>query len=374
MTPTTDQKAAEAVHAALAAMAPRMVETPILQPAGLYLELVGEDIRARAFTLIGPDGTELCLRPDMTAPVVRDALAAGLTGAVTLGYDGLVFRRQAQGSSRETEFRVVGAERLAPQAVGPQAEADLIAAVVDAARAAGARPHLKLGDVALARAIIASVGLAPAWAARIERAFARTGGAARVLEEAEGASAETNALGEALAGLPHDKATAAVEALLARSGVVMVGARTPADVARRLTAKSEMARAVRPTPEQIAHIRNALAIEGEPETALAALAKAAPGLGPALDAARARWAALAQRIDAPTTFSAGFGRGPGYYDGVVFELEDPRLGDRASLGGGGRYDALLAHLGADLGVTTSGWSALGFSLRPRRLADAEAAR
>ncbi|MBU6373853.1 MAG: ATP phosphoribosyltransferase regulatory subunit [Alphaproteobacteria bacterium] len=363
--------AAAAVRAAIARHGPGAATADILQPAGLYLELLGEDIRARAFTLTGPDGGEWCLRPDMTAPIVRDVLAAAPAGQAAAAYDGLVFRRQARGSTRETEFRVVGMEVLAPAAFTPEAEADLVATALEAARSAGVTPRLKLGDIALARAVIAAVGLAPAWEARIQRAFARTGAPGAVLGEAEAGARDGDAVGEAIAALPADRAAAVVDALLVRSGAPMVGGRTAADVARRLTAKSDLARADRPHPDQIARIRAALAVEAAPAAAFEQLAGAMPSLGPALETAAARWRALSAHVGAgvEVAFSAGFGRGPAYYDGFVFELEAPALGERAALGGGGRYDDLLRRLAAGDAVHAD-WRAMGFSLRPLRLADA----
>ena len=42
----------------------------IIQPADIFLERSGEDIRARTFVFSDPDGNELCLRPDLTVLVV----------------------------------------------------------------------------------------------------------------------------------------------------------------------------------------------------------------------------------------------------------------------------------------------------------------
>jgi ATP phosphoribosyltransferase regulatory subunit len=369
MTGADEIEASRAIDAAMARFAPQPVDAPILQPAGLYLELLGEDIRARTFTLTGPDGGEWCLRPDMTAPVVRDVLAATPGAAFAVSYDGLVFRRQTRGSIRETEFRVIGVECASPSAFSPEQEADLVAAALSAAGARPVQLRLKLGDAALAQAIVAGAGLSPAWEARIVRAFSRAGDASSVLGEIDGEVDAPDAMAEALAALPAGRAAAVVEAMLERSRAPMMGGRSAADVAGRLAAKAEAAREDRPTPEQIAAIRTALGVVGDPGAAFAALAEAAPGAKDALDRSRARWAALAPHASgAQVRFSAGFGRGPAYYDGFLFEIECAALGDRASLGGGGRYDALLHRLGAP---TT--WRAMGFSLRPRRVADAWAA-
>lgn len=65
-------------------------------------------------------------------------------------------------------------------------------------------------------------------------------------------------------------------------------------------------------------------------------------------------AAVAERI----VLDLGLARGLGYYTGSVFDVLDPTLGE--PLGGGGRYDDLLARFGRDL-------PAVGFALNVDRL-------
>jgi ATP phosphoribosyltransferase regulatory subunit len=57
-------------------------------------------------------------------------------------------------------------------------------------------------------------------------------------------------------------------------------------------------------------------------------------------------------------FDLGLARGLGYYTGAVFDVYDPALGE--PLGGGGRYDDLLAKFGRDL-------PAVGFAIGVDRL-------
>jgi ATP phosphoribosyltransferase regulatory subunit HisZ len=232
---------------------------------------------------------------------------------------------------------------------------------------------VKLGDVGLFRAIVAASGLHTAYAQAVVRGFSAAGGVAAALAAAEKpAPVKEGALGRALAALDDpEAAAAAVEDLWAAARITPVGARTSAEVAERLKAKAAAARAPQPKPEQIGFIRAALAIEAAPDdalAALAALAKSTAGanakaLSASLGAAQTRWAGLS-KLKPNARLSAGYGRGPGYYDGGLFELEAPALGDLASLGGGGRYDAVLARLAGD---AAKGLSAAGFALRPQRL-------
>ena len=52
-------------------------EPSILQPAEIFLDRSGEEIRRRTFTLTDPSGRELCLRPDLTIPICKHAVDSG---------------------------------------------------------------------------------------------------------------------------------------------------------------------------------------------------------------------------------------------------------------------------------------------------------
>ena len=57
---------------------------------------------------------------------------------------------------------------------------------------------------------------------------------------------------------------------------------------------------------------------------------------------------------ADATFSAEFGRDLEYYTGFVFEVIVPELGEKSPIAGGGRYDGLLADVGAPRTVAAVG--------------------
>ncbi|MBX3493086.1 MAG: ATP phosphoribosyltransferase regulatory subunit, partial [Parvibaculum sp.] len=42
------------------------VSAPVLQPADIFLDMSGEDIRRRMYVFADPGGNELCLRPELT--------------------------------------------------------------------------------------------------------------------------------------------------------------------------------------------------------------------------------------------------------------------------------------------------------------------
>ena len=47
------------------------VAPAIIQPAGVFLDVIGETLRARTYVFTDPDGDELCMRPDLTVPTCR---------------------------------------------------------------------------------------------------------------------------------------------------------------------------------------------------------------------------------------------------------------------------------------------------------------
>src|ERR1700689_3291604 len=69
-------------------------EPSILQPAEIFLDRSGAEVRRRPFPLTDPQGNELCLRPDITIPIRRMHRASGGKFPSLLCYNGLVFRHQ----------------------------------------------------------------------------------------------------------------------------------------------------------------------------------------------------------------------------------------------------------------------------------------
>jgi ATP phosphoribosyltransferase regulatory subunit len=365
-----------ALRGAIGKFAPRWVNPPILQPAALYLELSGEEIRRRAFLIADANGAELCLRPDMTAPALRLALQQGLDGVIA--YDGVVFRRQPEGSAKESEFVQLGAEWL-----GGSDDAEIIACALDACRAAGAAPALKLGDLALVNGFIESCGLAQPWTERVNRAVKRVHGVEALKAEiANAMPVEGAALIDALAATSERDAEAALADLLAVARITPVGGRSLADVARRLRARSRAHHAPKPTKEQVSLIETLMHLDQGVDKGLAAIEKLLSHRCVTGEAARLAFEQASERLQKlkalavlpkDARFAPGLGRGFAYYDGFAFELEAPELGERASLGGGGRYDGLVRALRErepTIAARAAPPRGAGFALRPLRIAEA----
>jgi ATP phosphoribosyltransferase regulatory subunit len=342
------------------------VTPAILQPAEPFLDLSGEDIRKRMYLTTAPGGGEFCLRPDLTIPVSRDYLASPLAGKPAgYCYLGPVFRHR---SDADAEFLQAGIESFGrPDKAA--ADAEMLSLGLDATAGYGlASPDIRTGDVALFASLIAGLELPPAWKRRLIKDFNRKSNLAQDLDRlvlgGNNARPEYQGVLAALAGSDPKGAHALVTDLLSIAGINAVGGRSVAEIAERFLEQSALGASAKLPREVRALIEHFLAIQGEPDEAVASLrvlageANMASALMPALDLFESRNGFLAARgIDLKRVhFSTSFGRGFDYYTGFVFELTDPaRTGD--PLVAGGRYDGLLARLGSNGPIPAVGFAA-----------------
>ena len=348
------------------------IAPPILQPADVFLDLAGEDIRRRLFLTSGQDGLDLCLRPDFTIPVARNHLAEGEAAReAAYFYSGLVFRQRPDELG---EIHQVGAENIG-RTDRLAADADMLALSVEAVDKLGGRaPAIRVGDEALFIGVIEALGLPKVWRRRLRDLFGDRKRLDRAIARMAGSeAAEKDArLGflAALEGADPDAAHAVVEDLLSIAGIEAVGGRSAGEIAERFLEQAALATGAGIGPQTAATLTRFLDISGrldEAGAALEAFAKDA-GLdlsGPISDF-RERAKLIAERglpIEA-ITFAADFGRRLDYYTGFVFELHDAGAAmAHPPVAGGGRYDKLLALLGAGEDVP-----AVGFSIWIERIA------
>jgi ATP phosphoribosyltransferase regulatory subunit len=152
------------------------IEPAVIQPAGLFLDVVGEALRARTYVFTDPDGAELCLRPDLTVPACRLHLERHPAGNVPARYcySGPAFRYQPAGADRAhpREFRQAGIESFA--AADREADdAAVLALTVEALREAGlGRIEIRIGDLGFA-ALIHALRMPERWRARLKHQFWR---------------------------------------------------------------------------------------------------------------------------------------------------------------------------------------------------------
>jgi ATP phosphoribosyltransferase regulatory subunit len=322
------------------------VAPSFIQPANLFLDRIGESLRARTYVFTDPNGEELCLRPDLTLPVARVFLERGVSEDVAkFCYNGPAFRVQTGKPDRlrPREFRQAGIEFYG--ASGASADLEVLALTIEGVRQAGVRPFtVRTGHIGLFLALLDAVHIPARWRERLRRTFWRHGAFSREL--AALSHAKTN-------GLPPVPAEALTESGLLdhldASGIPMIGLRRPAEIARRLQEKAADASEPPIPQETVQLIETYLHAHGEAAPAFdmieALTQKAGLSLGPALNEARALFDALqALAAPAPVVFEAGFGRHFEYYTGMVFQLEIDGAGVAGQIAGGGRYDGLIAAL------------------------------
>lgn len=348
---------ADAILALFAARGYTRHEPSVLQPAGLFLDRSGEEIRRRTFTLTDPSGRDLALRPDLTIPICKHAVDAGLALPARISYNGLVFRHEPHAPDKPVQFFQAGVELLG--GVDPaEDDSEILGLAIDAVRTAGiADFRVRMGDLGLFGALVDALKLPPHWRSRLKRHFWRAG-YARTLLDRIGLGAESSRL-------PKD--SAAIAALLAAQGDAPQAGRSRDEVIAR--AEAEAAEVLSLDGNVAGAITRLLDISGPAEKSLGEVRALLKTAGIALDrevaAAENRLAALsAMGIDPERVeFTAHFGRSMEYYTGFVFEL---RSADGAvELAGGGRYDNLMELLGAPRAIT-----AVGCAIHTERLSGA----
>ena len=370
-------EAAVPEHALAAIRAPfleqgaQLIDTPVLQPLDLLLDLSGEAMRPRLFVVQADGIDEACLRPDFTIPVAQAHIASGAAQGRYL-YEGKAFRVAPKGSGRTEEFLQIGLEAYG----GADAVQDdaAIAGLAWRSATAGGRKDLfvETGDVGLFRTFLGALGLAPPLITRLDRAFRRPRGLRTELERAQSAGAPAHdqtrvggRLAGWLAGLPEREGAEALEEIWTLAGVQPVGGRSPAEIMHRLAERAAAADAPALAPDDADRISRFLAISDRPAAAIDAVARLARGAE--LDAALKAWTRRAAALEAEglpggrLRFATAFGRAFGYYDGFLFEVRSEALDAERPVAAGGRYDSLLTRLGARRAL-----GAVGCMVRPWR--------
>ena len=319
------------------------VETDILQPADVLLDLYGEDIRARAFTTQDPEAGEMMLRPDFTVPVVRAHMEGGAEPA-RYTYAGKVFRAQDSALQRAREYWQVGYE-LFDDADVAAADAEVFALFHDLLAPLGLRPAT--GDMGLLLAAVKGLDTLESRKAALIRHIWRPRRFRALLDRFAGRA-------------PPPEGRAALLAGEAESDAPLIGLRSRAEIEARIAALREDA-AAPPIPavqgdllDDILSLRETM---DNVARRLADFTVDMPALGPAVARFEARMAALAARgIDpAGLEFEGSYGRtSMEYYDGFVFGFYAPARPDLPPIATGGRYDALTRLLGRGRSIPAVG--------------------
>ena len=355
------------------------VEPPILQPADVFLDRSGEEIRRRTYVLTDPAGEELCLRPELTIPVCRMHLTQSARFPARLSYHGPAFRLQQSEPQRPSQFLQTGVESLGV-ANREAADIEVLGLAVEGVRAAGLEDFsVQVGDLGLFAGLVDALEIPAQWRGRLKRHFwrpdyfrellARLSNGASVPGERYLAHLGTAEEGDARAAL-----SGLMELLSGASYNATLGGRSREEIVERLMEQAAEAASLRLDQRSVALIERVLSISGPAERSLAAirahLKKHRIALDAPLGLMESRIAALAKLglSGKRVSFAARFGRNMEYYTGFVFELWSRDKEGPVQIAGGGRYDTLLKTLGAAKDVP-----AVGCAIRDERVLAAKKA-
>ena len=331
-------------------------EPSVLQPAEIFLDRSGEEIRRRTFTLTDPSGRDLACAPISPFPSAGKRCWPSAAFRRASAYNGLVFRHQPGEPQRPTQFFQAGVELLGleDRAAG---EREILSLAIEALRAAGLKEFsLRIGDVALFGALVDSLSLPTQWRWRLKRHFWRAGYVENLIQWlAQGGSHEAPTRAE-------------LEAALDGEADAPPAGRSRDEIIARALDRGAEAAALHLDPKVPTAIIKLLDISAPADQAMleirALLKTAGIELEAQLAAIDARLAALKSLGVEPgqVQFAAHFGRNMEYYTGLVFELWARDREGPVQIAGGGRYDTLLETLGAKQPV-----SAIGCAIRTERV-------
>lgn len=294
----------------------REIQTPTFEQTALFEAKSGPNVVKEIYVFEDKGGRSICLRPELTAPVMRFYVNE-LTHEpkpLKLYYYGPCFRYEEPQEGRYREFWQFGLELLGPE--GAAADAEVIAVAHAALRAAGLKRFiLHVGHIGVLRALV--------------NAAAPEDRRPEVFRRIDKDDPELPAFLQEL-GTP-DKLRAALLSI-ARHQRTLDLDDMPAVGHYFAEARAAIA-PVSLTEETDAAIEKAL--QDLQETVLLLRAQGVP------------------RLD----LDLGVARGLDYYTGMVFELEAPDLGAQKQIGGGGAYT--LAELFGGEHVGSAGFG-LGF--------------
>ncbi|MCA8867182.1 MAG: ATP phosphoribosyltransferase regulatory subunit [Rhodobacteraceae bacterium] len=327
------------------------VEAASLQPAEILLDLYGEDIRARAYVTHDPMQGEQMLRPDFTVPVVQMHMDEGAEPA-RYTYQGPVWRKQAPGSDRASEYLQVGFElfdRTDPAASDAEVFA-LFGQVLE-----GLNLRASTGDLGILMAAVSGLSTIERRKAALKRHIWRPMRFRALLDRFGGAST----MPESRRKLLEAVKSATVPEQIKAAGR-FVGLRGRDEIAERVAALEEDQAAPPISREEVGYLEDILSIREKADIALKHLRRIEADFGPirsAVDRFEQRLEALEARgIDvAALDFEGSYGRTTlEYYDGFVFGFHAEDRADLPVIASGGRYDALTGVLGRGRSIPAVG--------------------
>ena len=345
------ERLAALLHRLMSLYGYERLETPILQPADLFLTRAGDQIIARLFTF-EHGGDLIALRPEFTSSAMVRYIREGRGGPARWQFGGFVF--EASDDLSQAQRFSLGAEAIGLPA--GLADAEVLALAVRGAQEAGLPDvRLHVGHIAFLRARLSR----HVRDARLQRFLLNQAQTLRLpdgeaavraqIARLIGREAPDGALGES-------PSPAVIDALLRPlEQAQLMGGRSREDIQRRLFVKLERAEAAPAIEDGLQELRQMMALEGPYADVLTTLRRQCADDAPAQALLDSWEGILAQAVQMGVrpeqiVLTPALSRNWDYYSGLVFELHS---GDR-HVGGGGRYDDLARLLGAETPIPAVG--------------------
>jgi histidyl-tRNA synthetase len=375
----------------------RPIDVPILEHTDLFLKKSGEEIIDRLYDFVYRN-RRLCLRPEMTASVMR-AYVDHLQGQalpLRLQYAGPVFRYEKPEQARYRQFTQIGVEMIG--ASGAMADAEVIWMACQGLEHLGITNYqVVIGHIGVLNRFLDNLELdsrlrnfllthmetlkqangkqvvqqhLAALYPDFQPDLPLTDTIATDQEELGTGSLPTQHLVSLFRGMNHQEAKAALLDLLASLNIPLSGNRDPQEIAERLLIKLKRQDQTPRIGQALDFIHELAQLQGEPSATLAAGAQLLGKYG--IDAApledlRAIAETLTSYNLSPNQIHLDLGliRGIQYYTGMIFEIYHGNPDQDWQLCGGGRYDELVAVLGGSQDIPATGFA---YGLERLRLA------
>jgi len=366
------------------------VKTPIFETFDLFYLRSGEDIRKKMFVFRTGDGSEVVLRPELTAPVCRMIAMGELDLSqkpLRVFYTGQCFRYEEPQAGRYREFWQAGLELMGSS--HPEADAEVIAVAVRVLRELGLVGYvLRVGNVEMLRGFLKDNLVQEEYQNRIVTSLDSTTGSISKLklivvklrskkelekDDKEYLLTRAYEIEELKEKLIHESAKSAIpetvlDSLAPDTQVLQVdsGAMVnPVDITAFIENKISEVKLIQKVRWVYEGVRNDSGVVRLPEDVARILLDTADLVGnreQIMAKARnlfqnSRTALRAldsfdQILDVLETYGVkdyvvdlSIARGLEFYTGTVFEIDFPLLGAQKQICGGGRYDKLVAEFG-----------------------------
>jgi histidyl-tRNA synthetase len=353
------------------------VRTPVLEFTELHERRSGAGIVSKLFELAASGPAGICLRPELTASIVRAFAAAPTCPPLPwrVSSSGPVFRYEADpAAGRLREFTQVGVELIGTG--GPPADAEVIALADGTVQTCGiADATIRIGHAGLILEVLGHTGLPPAASSALVEMLSAAAAEGKgiqsldsVLERLAG-WLKSGDDAEAIVPTVSQADDRGVDRLFRHLVPDVTGRRSGHEIVHRLRRKwdldhslSQILGRVRDQFHRLAELRGPA--QGVLERLEHTFAPQAPrsiaDLGELVRQLGER-GVESGRVE----LDLGFGRGIGFYTQMIFELVVPTPGGPVEVCGGGRYDGLAHVLGSDRDDR-----GVGFAFGLERLAEA----